>query len=114
MPKKISLALLPVLLLALLLAADAVAREGTHLLFGTVSCDGQPVVGAQVTVTGLSSYASRSVLTDSRGIYMAGKLPTDEYLIQVVGPELGVFLPARSNIFVRKDRNELNFKLKRR
>jgi len=110
MPKRIALALL----LVLLLAVGAAAREGTHLLFGTVSCDGQAVVGARVTVTGLSSYASRSVLTDDRGIYMAEKLPTDEYLIQVVGPELGEFLPARSNVFVGKARNEVNFKLKRR
>lgn len=110
MPKKILAALAIILLLATL----ALAREGSRVIYGAVSDNGQPVVGARVTAIGEATYTSRNVLTDDQGVYLLEKLPKDEYMIQVLGPENGVYVPAERNVILDHDKKEVNFKLKRK
>ncbi len=98
----------------LLLATVASAREGTHVIYGAVNDNGQAVAGARVTTIGESTYTSRNVVTDEHGIYIIEKLPADEYLIRVLGPEPDIYKPGERNVFLNQDKKEVNFELKRR
>lgn len=96
----------------LLLAYAAGAREGNRTLFGAVSCAGQPVAGARITVTGTSSYSMRTVAANDRGVYIVDKLPMDEYIIRALGPKPDMFRPGQRNVMLLQQQREVNFELK--
>ncbi|WP_419784946.1 carboxypeptidase-like regulatory domain-containing protein [Pseudodesulfovibrio sp.] len=100
------------IILVLLFATATAARKGTHVLYGTVKCAGLPVIGAQVSLTGNATYTTRTVMTNKQGVYMADKLPMDQYIIRVLGPNPDMFKPSHANIILAKRQRQLDFELK--
>ena len=96
----------------LLLASATTAKEGTRIIYGAVNCYGHAVDGARVTAVGTSTYTSRNVVANERGIYIISGLPADEYIVRAMGPKSGMFKPGHRNIFLRKKKAEVNFELK--
>ena len=99
-------------LVLLLTAAASGAREGDRTLYGAITCYGQPVAGARVTVTGTSTYTTRNVVTNDKGVYVVGKLPMDEYVIRALGPKPGMFKPGHANVMLVKKQREVSLRLK--
>jgi hypothetical protein len=101
-----------ILAVILLLATATTAKEGTRIIYGAVNCYGRPVAGARVTAVGTSTYTSRNVVANERGIYIVSGLPADEYIVRALGPKSGMFRPGHRNVFLRKNKAEVNFELK--
>jgi len=109
MLKKLAAAAALVLILAV---AATGSREGTRILYGVVTCAGQPVAGARINVTGESSYVTHSVVANDRGVFVVGKLPMDEYVIRAMGPKPGMFKPGQRNVMLLQQKREVNFELR--
>ena len=75
--RKVAASLLACFSLAAVLAsAPAVAQETTGSVRGVITGpNGQPVSGASVTVTSLSTGLTRTVSTDANGLYFVRQLP---------------------------------------
>jgi len=102
------------LALALLMAAPALAAEGTGTIYGVVECQGTVIPDALVTAVGDASFTSRSVRTNDKGVYIIDKLPADEYIVETFGAPKGAYKPSQRNVFLwRKTTKEINFKLDR-
>jgi len=101
--------------LVLLFAAPTSAREGTSTLYGVVNDNGQPLVGALVTIIGETSYTNKSVTTNEKGVYILDKLPVDEYIIRALAQPNGIYKPSEKNVFLwRKTTKEVNFSMEKK
>lgn len=101
--------------LTLLLAIPAMAGEGGSTIYGVVTFDNAPLTGAMVTVIGELSYTQKTVFTNEKGVYIADKLPADEYIVRALGQPDGVYKPYEKNVFLwRKSTKEVNFPMKKR
>jgi hypothetical protein len=103
--------ILAALMAAMLFTTPGLAGESA-VIFGSVSTDGTPLPGALITAIGESTYTSRNVTTDERGIYVIDKLPEDEYMIRALAQPEGVYEPGEANVFVVGDK-EVNFTLEK-
>jgi len=98
--------------LVMLLVSSTAAREGARTIFGVVTCAGQPVAGARVTVTGGATYTTRTAVSNAQGVYVVNKLPVDEYIIRVQGPKPGMFKPGHGNVVLAQQQRQVNFSLR--
>jgi len=102
------------IIFALLLAVPALAG-GTSIIYGAVNDNGAPLENALVTIIGEATYTSKSVTTDSRGIYVIEGLPADEYIVRALAKPDGIYKPGERNIFLGKGKEkEVNFSMKKR
>ncbi len=93
-----------------LAAVFAFGQAETGLISGTVTDpSGAVVSGATVTAKSLSTQASRSVTTNSNGLYTISNLPPGQYELAVTAPNFGAF---RQNVIVNVgSRNEISPRL---
>lgn len=96
-------------------ATPTQAGEGTSTLYGIVTYNGDVIPNALITVIGEMTYTSKSVRTNEKGVYIADKLPADEYLIRAIAEPGGVYKPMEKNVFLwRKTTKEVHFKLEKK
>lgn len=102
------------LIMIMLVAVPVFAGKGQSTLYGVVSNNGAPLEGALVTVIGETSYTNKSVTTNEHGVYIADKLPMDEYIIRVLAQPDGVYKPQEKNVFLwKKKTKEVNFSMEK-
>ncbi|MBI9078896.1 MAG: carboxypeptidase regulatory-like domain-containing protein [Pseudodesulfovibrio sp.] len=92
-----------------------VLAGGTSIIYGAVDFNGVPMENALVTVIGEATYTSKSVVTDSRGIYVIEGLSADEYIVRALAKPDGTYKPGEKNIFLGKGKKkEVNFSMKKK